>query len=209
MATKLQLYNLALSHMKATALAAVDEAREARYTLDTWWDITVAEMLEAGFWKFALRTVSITENTSVTPEFGYSSVFDKPNDWVRTYLVSQSEMLNPPLDDWLEETQYFHANASPLYLRYLSNASTHGMDMEQWTSRFNIALSYKLAAYCCPTIMGSSDSEKERLKKDAADAVSSALSFEALREPNKRPPDGQWNKARFGRRGRSDGWRYA
>jgi hypothetical protein len=210
MATKLEIYNLALSHINTTTLAAVDEAREARYVLDTWWTITVAEMLEAGFWKFAMRTVSITDNGSSAPSFGYVYNFDKPADWVRTFQISLSESMNPPLDDWIEENLFIFANSTPIYLRYVSNDVEYGMSMSLWTARFNIALSYKLAAYICGPVTGSSDAFRERLEKKANEAVSVALSFEALREPNRRPPDGKWNQSRFGRRGgQSNGWRYA
>lgn len=209
MATKLELYNLALSHINSTKLAALDEAREARYALDDWWTITVSEMLEAGYWKFAMRTVSITDNGSSTPSFGQVYNFDKPADWVRTYQVSLSETMNPPLDDWVEENLFIFANSAPIYLRYVSNDLDFGLNQSLWTARFNIALSYKLAAYVCGRITGSSDAFRERLDKKANEAVSVALSFEALREPNRRLPDGKWNQSRFNRRGQSNGWRYA
>lgn len=210
MATKLDIYNLALSHINQTTLAAVDEAREARYALDDFWDITVKEMLEAGFWKFGTRTVQITDNGDSAPAFGQVYNFDKPEDWVRTYQVSISESMNPPMDDWLEESGFIFANATPIYMRYISNDPEYGMDMNRWTARFIIALSYKLAAYICGRVSGSSDAFRERLDKKADEKVSVALSFEALREPNRRPPDGRWNQSRFrGRVGGSDRWRYA
>lgn len=210
MPTQLEVYNLALYHLKETKLAAVDEAREARYVLDDWWAQTRKYMLEAGFWKFAMRTISITENTSVTPAFGLSKAFDKPSDWVRTYLVSASEYLDPPLDDWVEESGYIFADAAPIYMRYVSNGVAYGLDTDLWTARFVQAFSYRLAYNAAGKITGMSETSLKELEGKADSEMAKALSFEALREPNKRPPVGRWNQARHGRSGgRADGWRYA
>ncbi len=210
MPTQLEVYNLALLNLKETPLAAVDEAREARYVLDAWWTQTRKVMIEAGFWKFAMRTVEITENTGAAPAFGLSRAFDKPSDWARTYLVSGAENLDPPLDDWQEEGGYLIAEASPLYLRYVSNGATYGYDTTKWTGRFVQAFAARLASDCARKITGASANDMKLLKDEADSELAKALSFEALREPNRRPPQGRWNQDRFGRRGgRADYWRYA
>jgi hypothetical protein len=209
--TQLEIYNLALSHIKETQLAAVDEAREARYVLDTHYDQDLRWMLEAGFWKFAMRTVKIDYDPDTATAFGMSRVFNKPEDWVRTYLVSGSERLDPPLDDWIEEGNTFIADVTPIYVRYVSNSETgYGMDMTRWTARFIEAFSWRLAHSIAPKITGASDNSKGGIKDSADNALKEALTFEAMREPSRRPPDGRWNKARFsGYRGSSGGHRYA
>ena len=201
MTTKLQLYNLALAKMKASALVAVTDRSEARRALDTHYDHVLQYMLEAGFWKFAMRTVSITQDTSVTPSFGYSQAFNMPSDWVRTYDVSASQDFNPPLEDWIEESNLFFAHSGPLYVRYVSNSSSgYGLDLSRWTARFITAVAYELAARSAPKATGSSDSFTEKLEKDAVAALSNAKNFEALREPSKRLPQGAWNTGRFASR---------
>ncbi len=210
MATQLEVYNLALSHIKETKLAAVDEAREARYVLDDWWSQTRAYMLEAGFWKFAMRTLEITANTGITPTLGPSNAHDKPSDWVRTYLISASEFLDPPLEDWLEEGGYIFADATPIFMRYISNGASYGFDTTKWTARFVQAFSHRLAYNIAPKVTGASENSLKMLEDKADSSLAIALSFEALREPNKRPPEGRWNQARNGQRGgRADYWRYA
>ncbi len=210
MPTQLEVYNLALYHLKETKLAAVDEAREARYVLDDWWSQTRKYMLEAGFWKFAMRTVEITENVGAAPSLGPSRAHDKPVDWVRTYLVSASEYLDPPLEDWLEEGGYIYSDATPIFMRNISNDTAYGYDTDQWTARFVQAFSLRLALNCAGKITGMSRDSLKDLEKDADAALSIALSFEAMREPNKRPPEGKWNSGRVGRSGgRADYWRYA
>ena len=211
MTTQLEIYNLALAHIKETKLAAVDEVREARYQLDLFYDQDLALMLEAGFWKFAMRTVKIDYDPDTAPDFGPSRVFNKPADWVRTYLVSASERLDPPLEDWLEEGNTFIADVAPIYVRYVSNSDTgYGMDMGRWTARFVRAFAMRLAASIAPKIMGTSDAAKANLTMDADRALKEALAFEAMREPTRRPPQGSWNSSRFrGYRGNSGGHRFA
>lgn len=198
MVTKLQVYNQALIQMKQSKLADIAEDIEARYVLDELYDPVVKEMLEKGHWTFAMRSVSITEDTSITPAFGYSMAFNMPDDWVRTYALSMNEFFQPLYYDWLEEAGLLFANSGPIYLRYVSNAvSGFGMDLTRWTGRYTKAVAFELAYRGAPKIAGSSDSFVEKLEGDAAQAVDEALQFEALREPGKQLPQGRWNAARL------------
>lgn len=205
MATQLEVYNLALIQMKQSVLAAVDEDIEARYILDELWTTVRQEMVEKGFWVFAMRTVEITQDTAITPAFGYSMAFNKPDDWMRTWGLSLSEYLDPLHDAWLEEGNVLFADAGPLYLRYVS--STRGYNGDLWTGRFTKAFAFELAYRGAPKIAGSSDSFTEKLEGDALRAVNEALQLEALREPGRSLPQGHWNSARFagGNRGRFSG----
>lgn len=209
MPTQLEVYNLALNLLKETKLASLSEAREARYVLDDWWSQTRSWMLESGFWKFALRTAKITQDTSIVPEFGPPMAHNKPEDWVRTYLLSANDRLDPPLEDWLEEIGNIFCEVTPIYIRYVSNDVNYGLDTDRWTARFTQAFAARLAANTCGKITGSSEGLKDKLDKEADAALSIALSFEAMREPNRRPPEGKWNQARRGGRSRSDWYRYA
>jgi hypothetical protein len=200
MTTKLEVYNLALLQMKASTLSSTTERVEARFVLDALWPTVVAGMLEDGFWKFAMRSVRITQDTNIAPNFGYPMAFNMPDDWVRTYSLSLSENFEPFLDDWIEESNTFFAHAGPLYVRYISNSETgYGMDMTRWTARFVKALAFCLAWRASPKATGSSDNFNEKLEADYARALSQAKSFEALRDPPKQLPQGRWNSGRFSR----------
>ena len=85
MATQLEIYNLALLQMKQSTLADLTEEIEARYVLDALYDFVLKEMVEKGYWVFAMRTVQITQDTAITPAFGYSMAFNMPEDWVKTW----------------------------------------------------------------------------------------------------------------------------
>lgn len=210
MTTLLEMYNLALANIRETSLATIGESREARYQLDLFYDTDLQWMMEAGFWKFAIRTVKIDYDPNTASAFGPSRVFNKPTDWVKTYLVSASENLDPPLDGWLEEGGVFIADVTTIYLRYVSNSDEgFGYDMARWTARFKSAFSWRLSSSIAPKIMGASEASKAGIEAKADRALKEALTFEAMREPTRRMPDGRWNQNRFGGRRSSDYWRYS
>ena len=74
--TKLAVYNQALIQLKQSSLVSLTEEIEARYVLDTLYDAVTKEMLEKGHWTFAMRSVEITQDTAITPAFGYSKAFN-------------------------------------------------------------------------------------------------------------------------------------
>lgn len=209
MTTQLEMYNLALSNIRESTLVDLNETREARYQLDLHYEQDLKWMLEAGFWKFAMRSVKIDYDPNTAAAFGPSRVFNKPDDWIRTYVVSGNENMDPPLDDWLEEGNVFIAASSPIYVRYVSNSdSGYGYDMTRWTARFVTAFAWRLSTSIAPKIMGASEASKAGIEATAKSKLGEALTFEALREPTRRPPNGRWNQGRFGGRRSSDYWRY-
>jgi len=89
MTTRLKLYNEALRICGETSLASLTEDREPRHLLDEVWDNGgVKACLEAGQWRFALRTIQLDYDADITPEFGLQRAFQKPTDWCATSSVS-------------------------------------------------------------------------------------------------------------------------
>jgi hypothetical protein len=95
MTTKLFIYNEALGHLGERQLASLNEPREPKRVLDSYWSDVVAYCLSQGLWKFAKRSVRIDNDAAVTPQFGFNYCFAIPSDWVRTILVSTSPNMDP------------------------------------------------------------------------------------------------------------------
>jgi hypothetical protein len=91
MVSKLTLYNMALGHLGPERLAALTEERPDRYELDAVYDGVKQHMLEAGIWKFALRTIQWDADTDMEPLFGLPYAFSMPDDFVRFHLLSPDE----------------------------------------------------------------------------------------------------------------------
>ena len=204
MTTRLQLYNSALRMCGQRRLASLTEENEARRLLDdVWADGWVDGVLEAGFWKFAMRSQKISYETSITPSFGYQRAFLKPTDWIRPYAICSDEYYSSPLLRYQDDGQYIFADLDDIYVRFVSNDSTRGADLSLWPSAF----SDYAAAVGASKIIPKLTADKSRLdmilrpRTGLVDqTLSMAQNIDAMGEPQKFPPLGSWVNSR-GRRG--------
>jgi len=202
--TRLQLYNNALRHCGERRLASLTEEREPRRLLDDVWDDGWRDtVLEAGLWKFAMQTQKLGFETSVTPQFGYTRAFLKPDDWIRPNAICTDEYFNEPLLRYQDEGDYLFADPDEIFVRFVSNSSTRGGDLSNWTGVF----ADYAAAYGASKIISKLTSDKEKLaallaprKGILATSLQTARSLDAMNENTRFPPAGSWVRAR-GRRG--------
>lgn len=195
MATKLTIFNDALSHLGELKLASLTENREARHVLDDSWSGRVAFCLERAFWNFAMRSVEIASSDSLTPAFGMTYVFEKPGDWLRTYQVSDNERFDPQLQQFIDESGHWYADIDPLFVRYVSNDSAYGFDPGAWPQSFTDCVSVSLALQNCYRITGS-DSRVERLERLLKRNFALARGNDAMNEPPASLPLNTWVRSR-------------
>lgn len=201
---KLQLFNNALRLCSERKLASLAEEREPRRLLDDVWDDDgVDSCLEMGLWQFATRAVKLDYSPSVVPPFGFTRAFDKPEDFIRTAAVSSDEFFTEPLHEYTEEAGFWFADLDQIYVKYISNDAQYGADMSLWPRSF---ASY-VSAYFASEIVPRLTADKERvvlLDKIMGKRLSKALMHDAMAEPTKFRPAGNWVRARRGR-SRGDG----
>lgn len=199
--TKLALYQRAILHCRATPITSLSEDVEVRRLCDLHYDAVLTHMMESGFWTHAMRSVEITENTGVTPAFGYTYAHDMPSDFIRLYTVSASEFYKPPLDyhtsgsAYLIEGGYIWANVTPLYMRYTSNDSSYGLDLTKWTDRLAEATSVELAYRICPKLTGSAELTGE-LDQKRRETLGKAQTLDSLQQPTQTGRAGSWMRSR-------------
>lgn len=206
MTSHLDLYNSTLLELGERKISSLSENRESRRVLDDVYDQTVAECLEAGDWNFGLRSVKIDSDSGLTTDFGYQNVFTKPDDWVRTVGLSADERFAMPLIAYVDETSYWLADVDPIYVRYLSNDTSFGMDLSRWTAGFANYVIMSLAEASCTRIKENAN-VKAQLGKDMEKARRSALNKDARNEAPKFLPQGSWVSSRRGVASRGRGWR--
>ena len=202
--TRLQLYNAALRLCGERKLASLTEDREPRHLLDDVWDDGwVDDCLEAGLWKFAMRTQRLDYETSVTPQFGYRRAFLKPSDWIRPNAICSDEYFDNPLLRYQQEGDYIFADLDEIFIRFVSNHTDYGGDLSNWSGAF----ADYAAAYGASKIIPKLSSDKDRLQSILAPrrgildrALQTARSLDAMIENTRFPPPGTWVRAR-GRRG--------
>lgn len=194
-ASQLGIFNDALGHIGERKLANVNERREpARYLLDEWTN-AVDVCLSKAFWNWSLRMVQLSAETTITPLFGYIFAFQKPSDWERTFIISDNDIFEPPLKIYHDENNYWYANITPLYVRYVSNDPNRGPNMALWTPGFVEFIGAYLAWKIAPRITQAVN------KADAMDKIQkslfrSAAARDAMDLPPGRPPIGTWVASR-------------
>lgn len=204
MTSKLEIYNEALGLLGERKIASLTETREPRRVLDDFYDSAMAYCLERGFWNWAIRTVQLDHSVAYDPPFGYSYAFTKPDDWVRTFVISGSENLEPPLLKYVDEGGLWYADCDPLYVRYVSSDAAWGMDLSLWPQTFVAYAAARLAVRASKRITGANASDD--LLRDERVARANAMSKDAMDEPPGFPPTGSWVLSRGGNGGDRSRW---
>lgn len=170
-----------------------------RRLLDESYDSAVLYLLEQGLWNFASRTVAIESETAVEPAFGYTYVFEKPDDYVRLVAIGDNGSLWPPIDDYLDEGAYWNANCDPLYVQYVSNDASYGLNTSLWPQTFKRLLEAYLALQIAPDPHASISAAKlQELKDHYSRMLRDARSKDAFNQAPQRPPPGRLSRSRSG-----------
>jgi hypothetical protein len=198
MASLINVYNQALRLIGEQRLTSTSEARDTRHHLDDAYTNVVARCLTYGYWNFALRSVQIASSDSLTPEFGFTYAFEKPTDWIRTFIISSS----PHMNEWLlhvrDENGVWYSDIDPMWVKYVSNDASYGLDLAKWTPLFEDYVASELALDVCLSIGSLSDSKVKRLEDRVNWYRGNAESKDAMDEPPMFPPEGTWVRARGG-----------
>jgi hypothetical protein len=199
MTTQLRVYNAALAHLGERRLTSTSEARDHRYHLDDSYTEVKARCLESGMWNFAMRAVTIDASVLITPEFGFDHAFEKPSDWVRTYIASATEDLAEWLNRFNDEAAVWYADVDPIYVKYVSNSgSAYCCDLKVWPQSFADYVAIELAIAVAPTISSSSGEKLEILERYRKRIRSTAMTKDAANEAPVFPPTGSWTRSRTG-----------
>lgn len=199
--TKLAVYNGTLRLLGDTKLASLSEAREPRRILDDLWTEHTAICLESGNWNFALRSVQIDYDPSVTLSFGYAYAFEKPDDWLRTAALSVDESFTVPFLDYVDEADYWKADTTPLYVKYVSGDSAYGMDLGRWPASFSLYVQAHLAAEMAAHHRNASFADLDKLRKRR---LTDASAKDGLGQAPQFMPRGNWIRSRWGSQSRNE-----
>jgi hypothetical protein len=198
MAEQLSLFNEALRECGQRRLSSLSEDTPARHYLDEVWDGgAIDHCLQQGLWNFAIRTVQFDYDPGIEPEFGYAHAFAKPADFMRLVQIGSNGYFAPPLNAYEDERGYWWANVDRLFVRYVSNGAEYGRDLSLWTPAFAKFLALHFAFEIAPRL-SSGKSDIDRLERRLRRARTEARSYDALEEPTRFAPPGNWAAARRG-----------
>ncbi|EPO1581398.1 hypothetical protein ACT6N7_000039 [Yersinia enterocolitica] len=194
MSNQLNVYNDALRLVGERQLVSLTENREPRRLLDAVWDGALKYCLEQGQWNFAIRSVRINYSPSVEPPFGYHRAFNKPDDYIRTVAFASDPFFNSPIIQYTDEAGFWFCDLDEIYIRYVSNDQSFGLDSSLWPETFGNFVSAYLATQIAPRLKNGSD--REWLAREYKMAKTDALTKDAIQEPTKIFPTGRWVHSR-------------
>lgn len=145
MTTKLDLYNGALGHLGPVRFSVVTENRPDRYELDAVYSVTLQSMLERGLWFFALRSIEWNPDTDVTARFGLPYTYSLPTDYVRIRLIATDEAQRHEDRTYKREGNFIFSSYPVLYLTYVSNDPSYGLNLGAFTQLYADAVAVELA----------------------------------------------------------------
>lgn len=179
-------------------LTGLTDTQQGRYLLDDVWDDGAVDYcLGAGQWTFAKRSVEIASSTSVTPAFGFSKAFDIPTDLVRMVSMCSDPYEKCPVLDYKPMKDYWFADVDPLYVSYVSNNASYGGDLTRWPQEFVLFIQSYMASQIIETLT-QDENKFARVYKLAKQYRTEAASSDAMEQPTKFLPEGNWTAARRG-----------
>lgn len=201
---RLKIYNGALLICGSRSIASLTVNEEARRLLDEVWnDDGIRNCLQAGQWKFAMRTAKLTPETAITPSFGYANAYAKASDWVTTASVCSDEYFNVPLLKYSDEAGYLYSDLDEIYVRYVSDHADFGGDFSKWPANFTQYVKTYFASRIILKLSTDKTMTDAIIRRNGLldTALKNAKNSDAQADPTKFLPQGNWTKARF-----SGGW---
>jgi hypothetical protein len=205
--TQLKLYNEALRILGARKLLAITDNIVTRRELDEAWDAGALDFcLEKGLWNFALRTVEAEFDPSETSQFGFNFAFSRPLDYIRLSQISVDERFSNPLLDYVDEAGLWWCDLNKIYISYVSNDTDgYGADYSMWPVSFTKFVAAYLAKEVREKIAKGGISE-DRVNKIYKERLTDSRSKDAMEDPTKFPPVGNWRRSRRGRSASRSRW---
>lgn len=211
---QLSLYNIALASVGVRVLDGLAEQTPERRQLDEIWDRgkgVRVYCLEQGLWNFAMRESSST--ASSTGNFNFAQRHATPTDLIRLSAISAGETFNDPLLRYEFQSSSIWTDEETIYLRYVSNSSTAGLNYDLWPDTFTLYVGSYMGLQLAPyvwSVQGAAIAERnipdregltkklDALRKNVNRILIDARSKDAQQEPTRFPPAGTWVTARHG-----------
>lgn len=193
MATQQGLYDQVAITLK-TSRSTVGANTQLANELAKVYDQVLAECLSGGLWNFALR--STQESSDATPSvLDFTYEFSKPDDFVRLAEISADAGFGNPLQRFAFEGTKFYANDDPVYLKYVSDDVSYGLNLAIWPALYTRFVIKSLAKEIAYTITGSKTAA-DKIDAEWDEARKKALTIDAMEAPTKRLPAGRLVRSR-------------
>ena len=178
---KLALYNDALLLTGQIPLSGLTEAVEARYYLDSVWNMGAVEYcLEIVKPSFSTKTVKLN-TPAVSTQHDLDSVHTLPADFIVEREAYSDSKLDQPISRYIVEDRKLACEYATIFLRYVS--SDYVTTFTAWTASFarvvSAYLAREIAGKVNPIVL-------DQINALFIDRVKATLEIEAEKEPETR-----------------------
>lgn len=166
MASQVDIYNLALSHLGLEQIASISDTSPSGNACNLFYEPSRDDTFRGARWAFATVTVSLTADAAsiTSPEWTY--IYDYPSTCACMWAVfSEANADMKERQDF--EVQYNIANTKKIILT--NEADAYGeytyilTDTTEYDPSFVMALSYKLAANMAHTLIGKEETQQSMM----------------------------------------------
>ena len=152
MASKLQIWNDALTLLGEPRLTTLTDDVQGRYELDNLYDRAVIEVTRQAAWHHAIKIDSPTPGA--TTYLGFSNSYPKPADWLRHHSIyTNIGTRESPIDARDIGSNYAVNSSVNVWIRYIYLATNETL----WPESFVLALATYLAFVLAERISGKSE----------------------------------------------------
>jgi len=199
MTTQLTITNGALGFLGERSLVTTADATEPARVMAAFYTTAVKYCLEQGHWKFAERRAVLTPSLTEIPTFGRANAFAHPTDYVRVNALCSDERFSMPVSDIEDVGAFWYCDLDTLYLKYVSNDTSYGLNLSLWPETFVLFVELYLASLAASRIAPNKKPETIQAPGGIGliDAKRNALAKDAVAGPTQFLPTGRWVGGRF------------
>lgn len=199
MTTQLTITNGALGFLGERSLVTTADATEPARTMAAFYTPAVRYCLEQGHWKFAERRAVLTPSLTEIPTFGRANAFAHPTDYVRVNALCSDERFSMPVSDIEDVGAFWYCDLDTLYLKYVSNDTSYGLNLSLWPETFVLFVELYLASLAASRIAPNKKPDTIQAPGGIGliDAKRNALAKDAVAGPTQFLPTGRWVGRRF------------
>ena len=199
MASQVEIANRALIKVGDKRILSMTDDLEPARVLSGMWDTVRDAELRVRNWNFSITRASLAALVS-TPDWGYDNQYQLPADCLRPIQIDEY-FYGPSMSDYrngseaayqIEGSLILTNLDAPLKIRYISRIEDTGA----WDAAFTEAFACRLAVESCEKLT-QSNSKKDALKQEYADAIRMAVRADAIENPNEPLPDNSWVLSRL------------
>lgn len=188
MASEVDICNIALRRIGAERITSLAEQTKRAKLCNDAYAIVRDAMLRSHPWNFATFRVELAK-TATTPEFGYSSEFQLPNDYLRIMIIEDGDLIDY---DFRIEQDKLLIDENALKIEYISKITNTGLFDPNFVTALGLAIAEELSY-----AMVQSNSLKEQIREDARIALASARLIDAQSNGVRQLITNEWTQERL------------